>query len=271
MSSPSVTSAAFAGDTPAPADAPDPAAARPVPASPFLWPVRIVGVLFVALLVAAGTTSVITQFFVREVTSTVVYPGEVSRLDATVDVGQITVTRAPAGEESRVVVRRQSAFRSAGFTESYSRGRLTLTGGCSGNWFLDSRCAVDLDILLAGDGVMRLRSATGDILVVGAGGPVTARTATGSIRLVGVTSGTVDAEAATGDVDLRFTAPPEDVRARTSTGSVRVILPSGNETYRIDARTDVGVPVIDAPQDSNSARDIDVRSAVGDVSVRTAG
>jgi hypothetical protein len=251
MSAPYAPSAAPVSDTPAPP--------------------RIAGVLFVGLLVAAGTTSVITQFFVREVSSTRTFTGEVTRLDARVDAGRITVNRAPAGEATSVVVRTQSAFRSAGFTESFSAGVLERTGGCSGNWLLDNRCAVDFDITLAGNGAVHLRSATGNLLVVGADGPVTARTATGSIRLVGVTSSTVDAGAATGDVDVRFAAAPDDVRARTSTGSVRVVVPSSGEAYRVDARTDVGVPVIEVPQDQSSARVIDVRSSVGDVTVQTAG
>lgn len=247
----------------------DASAPRPftTPHSSWVWPTRIVGVLFVGLIVALGTTSVITEFFVREQATTRTFTEPVSAVDASVDIGGITVTAGSTPNLTQVSAVAQSAFRTADVRMDLVDGLLTMTGKCGARWFVDSRCAVDLDVVIPPGTTLRLNSGTGDIVVVGADRDVTVRTATGDLRLTDLRSGSVDAEAATGDVELRFVAPPTSVRASTATGSVVVRVPADGTTYRIESQTDVGQAKIGIPNDASSPRLIDVTSAVGDVTV----
>jgi len=57
------------------------------------------------------------------------------------------------------------------------------------------------------------------------------------------------------------------VVARSETGRVGVVLPDGDQTYRIEANSQDGSRTVTAKDDPKSKRRINVRSNKGDVSV----
>src|SRR5690349_18169426 len=86
----------------------------------------------------------------------------------------------------------------------------------------------------------------------------------GAIRL---RAGPVVVEADSGDVDLRFAAPPASLETTTRAGNVDVTLP-GTDAYRVTVETASGDSDIGVRQNSTAPRAIAVRTTRGDVNIR---
>ena len=91
-------------------------------------------------------------------------------------------------------------------------------------------------------------------------------TSSGDIEATGLRSGTVRARTGSGDVDLLFSAAPQDVDAEAGSGDVSVLVPRGGR-YAVEAVTGSGdrsVGVVSHPRAPASLR---ARTGSGDVSV----
>lgn len=115
-------------------------------------------------------------------------------------------------------------------------------------------------------GGLRLSTSTGDIAITDVTGKLSLRSSTGDINATGLTSSDVEASVSTGDVDLRFSRPPQAVAARAGTGDVTVSVPEG-EAYRVQADAGIGDTHIGVRQDGEAERSIVARTSTGDIDI----
>lgn len=118
-------------------------------------------------------------------------------------------------------------------------------------------------------GDLRLSTAVGDVVVDGAGGALRVRAQTGHVIGNGLRSAGTDVETGTGDVDLKFVAPPDDVSAVVKTaGNVAVKVPAGEdyeEGYNV--RTNTGSAIVGVRLDPAAPRRITALTGAGRLSV----
>jgi hypothetical protein len=247
--------------------------------------VRVIGVIVVLGLLAAGATGIVAQFFEQHAVRTTTITEPVTRLVTDVSVGDVRVRTGQVGAPTRVTTTERWSFTRARTSVGESGGVLTVDGACSGDFF--GACSVDLDVTVPPRTALELTTHTGDVRAVGVDGSVTATTSTGDVTLTGVSSDDVQVRTSTGDVTLdstataptvqaatstggltlRFTGAPSSVGARTSTGDITIRVPA-DARYEVTARTSTGSTEIDVPQDPASPHRIDASASTGDVLVR---
>ena len=148
---------------------------------------------------------------------------------------------------------------------------------CEVRWLLQVPRDVDVDVTTQTGSInvsgmsntVKLVSESGDVRVLAPSGKlVTLRSRTGEVTAQNVSSEQVVATSINGAVSLTFRTPPSLVVGRSDNGKVGVVLPDGDEGYRIEARSlQDGSRTVTAKEDPDSRRRINVRSNKGDVSV----
>ncbi len=218
--------------SPRPVGAGEPTESASALSAALVWPVRVIGAAIAAMLIAAGTVSVVTVFFHRQHTSSATVQGPIHRVVVSTDDGSVNVRVGAAGAPVRVTTTTGSSFRDPTVTTSNVDGVLRLTGRCTGGFGLGDTCSVDFDVVVAPGTVLDLRSLAGDVRAEGADADVTATTSAGSVDLVDLRSQGVVAHTSAGSVSIGFAVPPTTVRASTSAGSVKVVVPADGTAYR---------------------------------------
>ena len=147
---------------------------------------------------------------------------------------------------------------------------------CDVRWLLQVPRDVEVEVATQSGSInvsgmsntLKLVSETGSVRVDAPSGKlVTIRSKTGSVTAQNIRSEQVVAISAEGAVSLTFRAPPSLVVGR-SDGNVGVVLPDGDESYRIEAKSSQDrLRNVTANDDPESRRRINVRSSKGDVSV----
>ncbi|ARX83192.1 hypothetical protein SMD44_02607 [Streptomyces alboflavus] len=132
---------------------------------------------------------------------------------------------------------------------------------------------------------LKVRTADGSVRLRDVSGPLDLRSVDGSVRAVGVTSKRVSATSKDGSVRLDLAAAPDRLQARSQDGSVDIALPvtgskgskkskgsgeGGAASYRVDTETVDGSTDVTVPRDDRSPHHVSVRSADGNVTVRSA-
>ena len=148
---------------------------------------------------------------------------------------------------------------------------------CEVRWLLQVPRDVDVDVTTRTGSInvsgmsntVKMVSDSGDVRVLAPSGKlVTLRSRTGEVMAQNVSSEQVVATTIKGSVSLTFRTPPSLVVGRSDTGKVGVVLPDGDEGYRIEAKSSQdGSRTVTAKDDPDSRRRINVRSNKGDVSV----
>lgn len=148
---------------------------------------------------------------------------------------------------------------------------------CEVRWLLQVPRDIDVEVTTQSGAInvsgmsnsVKLVSETGSVRVDAASGKlVTLRSRTGSVSAQNISSEQVVATTVKGAVSLTFRTPPSLVVGRSETGKVGVVLPDGDEAYRIEAKSSQdGSRTVTAKDDPDSRRRINVRSSKGDVSV----
>jgi hypothetical protein len=117
-------------------------------------------------------------------------------------------------------------------------------------------------------GTVKLTSVSGSVRAIGPSGAlVTLRSHDGSVTAQNVSSAQVVATSDTSFVNLTFRTPPALVVGRSQTGRVGVVLPDGDQAYKVTAEAGGSRTVAVSKTDDQAKRKIDIRSAKGDVSV----
>jgi Putative adhesin len=246
--------------------------------------VRVATALVVLAALTFGTLLVVSSFFKRQHTETRAFTGTVRAVQVTSDIGDVRVRVVQPGEPVRATARITKAFEDPRWVAELRGGTLGVTGVCGDDGFVFD-CAVDLTIAVPAGIPVQIRSATGDVTVVGAfsgvdattntgdvlaqgvAGPVRIETNTGDVRALSTTGRVVDADTDTGDVRLTFDAPPDTVAARTNTGDVRVVVPDDGTVYEVDADTSTGDTGVDIQDVPDAGRTITAQTDTGDVRV----
>jgi DUF4097 and DUF4098 domain-containing protein YvlB len=147
---------------------------------------------------------------------------------------------------------------------------------CRVRWLLQIPRSLEVNAVTAGgsisvsnvDGTLRLQSYSGRVNVQGAASQVLVlHSNTGSVTAAHVRSERVTASTQSGAVSLAFRAPPSFVYGRSENGQIGVVVPDGDETYRIRAESGNGSTTVTAHNDPSSPRRIDIESTSGAVSV----
>lgn len=148
---------------------------------------------------------------------------------------------------------------------------------CEVRWLLQVPVDVDVEVTsVSGSinvsgmgGTVRLVSESGSVRALAPSGKlVTLRSRSGAVTAENISSEQVVATSSEGPVSLTFRASPSLVVGRSETGQVGVVLPDGDETYRIEANSSQDrLRTVTAKDDPHSKRRIHVLSGEGDVSV----
>lgn len=118
-------------------------------------------------------------------------------------------------------------------------------------------------------GAVKLTSESGDVKAGGLSGPsVQLLSHHGEVSGTGLRSSHVVATSTSGDISLTFRNPPKFVLGKSTDGSVEVILPDGDETYKISAIGEGGRTLAGNLHDDTASRKINVESKKGPVTVR---
>jgi hypothetical protein len=254
--------------------------ASPRPGGPNGW--LVLGGIVTALLIAAGTLTVIGWLGYRTETQRQVYDQTATSIDLDISTGDLTLV---PGEPGEVVVTRRLywSYSKPTIDERWDGQTLRVTGDCRG-WWIGPGCGVDYTLEVpegvavraqtsTGDvtvrnirGALQLTTSTGDISVTGATGALKLRTSTGDIRATDLTSSTVDASASTGDIMVILTAAPQSVAVRTSTGDIDVFVPTG-QTYRVQTEVSTGDVRVGVRQSDDASRSITARTSTGDIDI----
>ena len=152
----------------------------------------------------------------------------------------------------------------------------TLVGGCAVRYqvLVPRDLAVDIrgrNGMISATGfstALRIRSSSGAIAVTGATGPLELRSENGELRSTETRSPQVSAASQNGEVDLAFTAAPQQVDVTTENGSVKVTVP--HTAYKVTTTTDSGAVRTGVPEDASAPRSITARTDSGAITLNTA-
>ncbi|HEY4410930.1 MAG TPA: DUF4097 family beta strand repeat-containing protein [Acidimicrobiia bacterium] len=117
-------------------------------------------------------------------------------------------------------------------------------------------------------GKVKLTSEGGAVKASGPSGKlVTLRSHDGMVTAQNISSAQVVATSDNKAVQLQFRTPPALVVGRSQRGQVGVVLPDGDDTYKVSAKSQSGSRTVAAKTSDDAKRRIDILSASGDVSV----
>jgi hypothetical protein len=117
---------------------------------------------------------------------------------------------------------------------------------------------------------LNLDAGSGDILLDHLSGPLVLSASSGDISGTYISATKVQAEDGSGDIDLSFTRPPDDVDLSDSSGDITVAVPA-NVSYSVVAKAPSGSTDIRVPTNPLSHNVIHLSAASGDISVVPSG
>jgi DUF4097 and DUF4098 domain-containing protein YvlB len=212
-----------------------------------------------------------------------VIPGPVRSL--TIDANSGDVTLVPSDTAEVVIDAESSGTLHVPKLEVRPEGtRVNVSGGCPDLTF--GHCSAEIIVRVPASATVTVEAGTGDIHAVNlsgnldlraASGDVSAadvrgfavalKSASGDINASGLRVGHLKAHTASGDVGLQFARVPESVDAQTNSGDVAVLVPPGDELYRVDADTNSGDTIVGVAKSDGSDRVVRARTNSGDVVV----
>ena len=243
------------------------------------------GLVLTALLVGVAGLVAVNAMARQTVREENTYAFSGSELSIDTGIGDVHIVPGKAGQ---VTVARRLTY---GLRRPYVEERIDgdtfrvtdrpctadVTLACEVRWLLQVPREVDVEVTTRSgsinvsgmSGTVKLVSGSGEVRVLAPSGKlVTLRSKTGSVTAQNVSSEQVVATSIKGAVSLTFREPPALVVGRSETGKVGVVLPDGDESYRIEAKSSQdGSRTVTAKDDPDSRRRINVRSTKGDVSV----
>ncbi len=241
------------------------------------------GLVLTALLVGVAGLMAVNAMARRTVREDHSYAFTGTTLSVDAVIGDVHIVPGKAGQIN--VARRLTYGLRRPFVEERIDGEIfrvsdrpcTAAFACEVRWLLQVPRDVDVEVTTQSGSInvsgmsntVKLVAETGSVRVDAPSGKlVTLRSKTGSVTAVNIRSEQVVATSTKGAVSLTFRAPPSLVVGRSETGNVGVVLPDGDERYRIEAKSSQdGIRTVTAEHDPESKRRINVRSGKGDVSV----
>lgn len=246
-----------------------------------------VGLAMTALLVGSGAVMAVNAMARRTVQEEHTYAFRGTDLSVELTVGEIQIV--PSDKDDQITVRRRITYglrrpaveeRVDGEIFRVRDGHCAVpaSSSCGVRWLVEaprfltvSVRTVSGAIRVSGmSGRVHLVSDGGDIKTVSASGPkLTLLSKKGSITAQNVNSGVVAATSTDGAVSVTFRTPPSLAFGKSELGTVEVVLPPGDESYRINANSPDGLRTVLVENDPGSRRRVDVSSVKGAVRVLT--
>lgn len=226
---------------------------------------RIIGGVLALLIVLGLAVPAVGQLIRRTDQSTYELPAGLTTLTVESATGDITVHAVDADQEPHARATVQSSFRGPRVEAEQDVDSATLTAECPGvNWF--NVCEVSWEVFVPVDASLDLRTAVGDVTVVGLSGPVNAHSSVGDVTVQDSRSPDLDLDSSVGDITVTALAPGS-VTASSSTGDLTVQLPDEGSAYRLVTRTSLGGTHRDIREDATSPYVITLSTSVGDITV----
>jgi DUF4097 and DUF4098 domain-containing protein YvlB len=166
--------------------------------------------------------------------------------------------------------------------DKYEDGKLEIRDtGCG---FLSFGCDTEYVVTVPKDLKVTVDSSSGDLKVSGLNGAVLKsnsgkieahqmsgelrmNSSSGDLEADGLSAATVTSETSSGSAELIFDEAPTSVDVQSSSGDVTVLLPVGDETYKLDVDTSSGDKSANVKIGSSSTRTIKAETSSGDVTV----
>lgn len=126
-------------------------------------------------------------------------------------------------------------------------------------------CSVDYKIEVPAGVVVTVGTGSGEITLRDLSGDVRATAGSGTIDAAGLSGGNGLAKTGSGDVELRYTSAPREVRIETGSGDATVRLPQ--DTYAVDIETGVGDEKVEVDVDPSAKNRVIVQTGSGDAFV----
>lgn len=228
--------------------------------------VIIVGSLLAAAIVLALALPAIGQLIQSTRTTQEDLPVEMTSLTLDGEVGDITVRAAGPDETPSLRATIRSGLTTPRVETVVSGTSVELSDTCNNSWW--DNCSVTWDLVVPEATELAIVSSVGDVSVTETSGPLTVTSSVGSVTASGISAPTVQVRSSVGDVDLRFASPPQDVRATSSTGDVMVTVPGDGTDYRVITDSSVGSVSNEVGSDPGAHQAIEVRTSVGDITLR---
>lgn len=242
------------------------------------------GLAMTAVLVALSSLVVVNALARQTVNSENTYGFKGKSVSIDLTVGEVQIL--PGQKDDEISVRRRVTYglkapvleeRIDGDTFRISDGDCAMpgVGGCHVKWLLQVPPRLPLSITTK-TGDITVRGMAGPVNLTSDSGDVTARTLSGqtvsllsykgSVSGNDIRSSLVVATSKKGDISLTFRLPPKFVRGHTSSGSVLVLLPEGDQSYKVTA-SGQGKTISGVKLDDDANRSINVGSDTGAVTV----
>ncbi len=222
------------------------------------------GLVLALVMIAGGTSSVVSLFWLRSEDSSVTYAAA-SAVNVSSECGDVTVQAADAQE---IVLKTHVwwSFSKPTVTSQQVGDSREVRVDCPGlSLGVGNSAAVTL--LVPASTTLAVHASAGRVDLRGLAGSITATSDAGEVRASSLRSPSVTAKSSAGAVRLTFSLAPQTVVATSSAGRVDVLVPDGTETYRVDARSSAGSTQVGVKTDQASTRSIEARSSAGSVHV----
>ncbi|HZQ78588.1 MAG TPA: DUF4097 family beta strand repeat-containing protein [Acidimicrobiia bacterium] len=242
------------------------------------------GLALTAVLGGLGGLVAVNRMATQTVHQERTYPFNGTQLAVEAALGSVQIV---PGEPGQIVVRRTMTYglrrpsveeRVDGDTFRVSDETCPVESAfpCRVRWLLQVPRDLDVEvrtgagsIAVSGlSGKVKLTSDAGAVRATGPSGKlVTLRSHDGPVTAQNISSAQVVATSDNKGVQLTFRSPPALVVGRSQKGPVGVVLPEGDDAYKISAKSQGGSRTVAARTSDDAKRRIDILSATGDVSV----
>ena len=225
--------------------------------------VRSLALVLALALVVLGTVNIIGSLGRDSLTVDEVFRG-VRVVDVEVDVESVEVLarRGSSTQLERVIA---WSLKRPTISQRREGDRLVVRSSCPAQ--IGRGCSGTVRLLVPPDTEVRASSSAGSVRVVGLAGTVQLDSSAGSVEAIDLFSANLSASSSAGSVSLSFAAAPTLVSATSSAGTVEVLVPRGNETYRVDAGSSAGSSDVSVRTDPGSPRVLRARSSAGSVRI----
>jgi len=145
-------------------------------------------------------------------------------------------------------------------THPVNGGRLTLGYDCPG-W----TCGVDYRVEVPRGLDVKVETGSGEITLRELSGSLDVTTGSGDIDANELSGKSLIGQTGSGDVTVKYTSAPDDIRLETGSGGGTVVVPPG--TYNVRTETGSGEEKVGVTRDTGAPRQIVVKTGSGDVKV----
>ncbi|MFG3439848.1 DUF4097 family beta strand repeat-containing protein [Nonomuraea sp. NPDC047897] len=126
-------------------------------------------------------------------------------------------------------------------------------------------CHVDYKVQVPKGLTVDVDSGSGNVTLRSLSGPLTLTMGSGDVDGAGLTGKRLTAELGSGDMELKYAAPPDDARLEAGSGNIVLRMPGG--PYAVTTELGSGDATVSVGRDDAAPRKVTITSGSGDVKV----